>query len=187
MFIGTSVSLCLGGSEVAYGGNYNLRYLDAGVRRTMRPGFEMPSPLSDPGPGLHSMAPYSLYVPSAGFLWSDDLFWDSQSGSFQSEETFWSQSNEDLPLERSDTNITTPDRRAVMRDPVGKVSPWILQKDLGHSLNDGLEQDLLMSHEPVVLRSAISKRFLKVHPEPSVLDAHSGHDNASETGRFSVG
>ncbi|KAK4891849.1 hypothetical protein LTR27_009548 [Elasticomyces elasticus] len=163
------VSLCLGSSEVAYGGNYNLRYLDAESRRSMRPGFDMPRGFSDPGPGLHSMTPYSLYIPTAGFLWSDDMTWDADSGAFE-------------PVER-DSNTG---RRAVMKDPVGRFAPWILQKDLGHSLNNGLEQEVLLEREPVVLRSVQSGHFIKVLPEPSLLEAHGGASNASETGRFAV-
>ncbi|KAK4965684.1 hypothetical protein LTR42_011697 [Elasticomyces elasticus] len=164
-----AVSLCLGSSEVAYGGNYNLRYLDAESRRSMRPGFDMPRGFSDPGPGLHSMTPYSLYIPTAGFLWSDDMTWDADSGAFE-------------PVEQ-DSNAG---RRAVMKDPVGRFAPWILQKDLGHSLNNGLEQEVLLEREPVVLRSVQSGHFIKVLPEPSLLEAHGGASNASETGRFAV-
>ncbi|KAK5675699.1 hypothetical protein LTS10_011799 [Elasticomyces elasticus] len=129
----------------------------------------MPRGFSDPGPGLHSMTPYSLYIPTAGFLWSDDMTWAADSGAFESVE--------------QDSNAG---RRAVMKDPVGRFSPWMLQKDLGHSLNDGLEQEILLEREPVVLRNVQSGQFLEVLPGPSLLEAHTGTTNASDTGRFAV-
>lgn len=113
------------------------------------------------------MTPYSLYVPSAGFLWSDHLTWSQESSSFENEGSA-------APC------------RIVMKDPVGKFTPWILQMHLGHSLNNGLEQDLLMNREPVVLRSVQSKQFLAVSNEPSLLEAYAGIENATDTGRFAV-
>ena len=63
----------------------------------------------------------------------------------------------------------------------------MLQKDLGNSFDNGLEQEVLMHREPVVLRSIQSKQFLAVSSEPSTLEAQRGVKNASdETGRFAV-
>lgn len=127
----------------------------------MRPGFEMPRGFKDPGPGLHSMTPYSLYVPSAGFLWSDYLAWNPDTGSF-------------------DNHDSNASRRVVMKDPVGRFSPWMLQKDLGHSFNDGLEQDLLLNREPVVIRSVQTKQFLRVSEDPAYLELRTeGETSAS--------
>lgn len=104
----------------------------------------MPSSCKDPGPGLHSMTPYSLYLPFAGFLWSDHLVCEPQTGAFETEERF--RAIQDL----QDGEIP---RRVIMKDPIGRFTPWIFQKDLSHSSNDDLEQGLLMNREPGVLRS----------------------------------
>jgi hypothetical protein len=74
-------ALLLGGallpiSESAAGGNYNLRYLSASMRRDLTP-FPAISPSSTqaaPDFGLYH-GTYTLYVPGAGFLWSDSMIW----------------------------------------------------------------------------------------------------------------
>ena len=57
-------------SESSAGGNFNLRYLSPPARRDLTP---FPSVQQD-----HNLRPdlaYTLYVPGAGFLWSDSMMW----------------------------------------------------------------------------------------------------------------
>lgn len=150
----------------------------------MRPGFKMPTSFNDPGPGLHSMTPYSLYIPSAGFLWSDHLVWEPETGSFMTENTFLAHHRNGT--QEDEEVSSSPYHRIIMKDPFGRFTPWILQKDLSHSLHNGLEQELLLNKEPVVLRSVQSKEFLAVLPEISFLEAQMGLENATETGRYAV-
>ena len=74
-------------SETTFGGNYNLRYLSSNVRRILRPPMSIPSTFRIPTPsvdlGKHSLVvgvPISIYVPMAGFLWTDHLIWDMTLG-----------------------------------------------------------------------------------------------------------
>jgi hypothetical protein len=81
-----------GWSETSAGGNYNLHYLPTTMRRELRPDvshmFENPTvpptvaPNSSTGYHLRSRVPFSIYLPSAGFLWSDNLVWDDKSQAF---------------------------------------------------------------------------------------------------------
>lgn len=73
-----------------------------------------------------------------------------------------------------------------MKDPTGRFTPWISQKVLSHRSNDGLEQELLMNREPVVLRSVQSKQFLSVLPDISLMEAQMGMGNRTETGWYAV-
>ncbi|CZR69155.1 uncharacterized protein PAC_19055 [Phialocephala subalpina] len=65
-------------SESAAGGNYNLRYLSADARRDLSPFpvIRPSSPQAGPGFGLRHGTAYTLYVPGAGFLWSDSMIWN---------------------------------------------------------------------------------------------------------------
>lgn len=77
--------------ETAAGGNYNLRYLPAQLRRDLRPsipnyhpGLAKVNDLQLSFHGLVPAAPVSLYVPHAGFLWTDPFTWDVFSSDFRS-------------------------------------------------------------------------------------------------------
>lgn len=64
-------------SESAAGGNYNLRYLSAAARRdiTQFPAIRPSSTQAAPHFSLDQGKAYTLYVPGAGFLWSDLAVW----------------------------------------------------------------------------------------------------------------
>jgi hypothetical protein len=64
-------------SESAAGGNYNLRYLSATARRDLTPfpAIQSRSTQAALDFGLRSGTAYTLYVPGAGFLWSDSMIW----------------------------------------------------------------------------------------------------------------
>ena len=70
-------------SETSVGGNYNLHYLPASLRRELRPMIHVYSPVIAELGGrsflVYSLVPevpISLYLPRAGFLWTDELAWD---------------------------------------------------------------------------------------------------------------
>ncbi|KAI1114870.1 hypothetical protein F5Y14DRAFT_413189 [Nemania sp. NC0429] len=80
-------------SEVSAGGNYNLHYLPTSTRRELRPDMThlfgrssaVPSTAtsnSSTGYYLRPGTPFSIYLPSGGFLWSDNLVWDDKFQSF---------------------------------------------------------------------------------------------------------
>ncbi|KUJ15117.1 uncharacterized protein LY89DRAFT_670626 [Mollisia scopiformis] len=64
-------------SESSAGGNYNLRYLSASARRDLTP-FPLARSSAQAGPPFapHHDTAYTLYVPGAGFLWSDSMVWE---------------------------------------------------------------------------------------------------------------
>lgn len=65
-------------SESAAGGNYNLRYFSASAHRDLTPFPAIQPSLTHTSPGfsLQNGAAYTLYVPSAGFLWTDSMVWE---------------------------------------------------------------------------------------------------------------
>ncbi|PVH71781.1 hypothetical protein DL98DRAFT_434525, partial [Cadophora sp. DSE1049] len=64
-------------SESAAGGNYNLRYLSAAARRdiTPFPAITSSSRQTTPDFSPRHGTQYTLYIPGAGFLWSDSMMW----------------------------------------------------------------------------------------------------------------
>ncbi|KAK0112619.1 hypothetical protein ONS95_014362 [Cadophora gregata] len=64
-------------SESVAGGNYNLRYLSAAARRdiTLFPAVRPPSARTAPDFRPRHGTQYTLYVPGAGFFWSDSMMW----------------------------------------------------------------------------------------------------------------
>jgi hypothetical protein len=74
-------------SETMIGGNYNLRYLSSNVRRMMRPLMSPPASFEVNRPDIDltkhllvSGLAISIYVPMAGFLWTDSLICDMSLG-----------------------------------------------------------------------------------------------------------
>lgn len=73
-------------SEDAGGGNYNLRYLSPEARRNITPFgsiTNMPNRHAPLGV-VDTTEMYTLYIPGAGFLWSDEMVW-AQSGPYSGE------------------------------------------------------------------------------------------------------
>lgn len=71
-------------SEISSRGNYNLRYLPANLRRSLR-FSETPDTITTRGSGnLHVPfeKPVTLYIQNAGFLWSDSAVWDAGVSAF---------------------------------------------------------------------------------------------------------
>ncbi|KAF4943843.1 hypothetical protein FGADI_13123 [Fusarium gaditjirri] len=64
-------------SESAAGGNYNLSYFSASMRRRLTPfpaldRISMPDQIKS---GIMDSTAYTMYLPGAGFLWTDNMIW----------------------------------------------------------------------------------------------------------------
>lgn len=153
-------------SEIAAGGNHNLRFLDGPVRRALSP---QPS-LSLDALGLaqhakniprHAIVPFlpvSLYVPKAGFLWGDAKYGASSSHV---------QDNADgLPM------------AAYFSDPLGKRYPWAFEQPdaPGDEGLDDQQRAFVQSHlwpkALVYLRSRIDHRYLGTAASLDDIDEH---------------
>jgi hypothetical protein len=66
-------------SETSSGGNYNLRYLPAGFRSSLRSTAEDRQHIhSSDAISLIVDRPLTLYIQNAGFLWTDSAVWDAE-------------------------------------------------------------------------------------------------------------
>lgn len=97
-------------SESAAGGNYNLHYLSPEARRSITPFGSITTMTKRPAPFgiVDSKEMYTLYLPGAGFLWSDELIW-AQSVPDQ----------DDYAVEGSE--------RVFFQDKFVERYPWIVQ------------------------------------------------------------
>ncbi|KAJ5787748.1 hypothetical protein N7457_002738 [Penicillium paradoxum] len=129
-------------SETSLGGNYNLHYLPALFRREMRPQIGPYSPgvaevagRPFPAYSLIPDAPISLYIPFAGFLWSDSLTWDTNRHSFQWKDeirAFPKQPSTADALEDQIDHLNNNQSRVIFSDSFNTVGPWFFQ----HVLSD---------------------------------------------------
>jgi hypothetical protein len=79
LMLGTTIlifALVYPHSESSSGGNYNLRYLPAGFRRSLRSVAEDRQQTG--AIALMADRPLTLYVQNAGFLWTDSAVWDAE-------------------------------------------------------------------------------------------------------------
>lgn len=141
-------------SEIAAGGNHNLRFLDGPVRRALSP--EPSLSLDSLGLAQHAkniprhaivpFLPVSLYVPKAGFLWGDANYGASSSHVHDNAD--------ELPME------------AYFSDPLAKRYPWAFEQPEAPG-DEGLDEQqraFVQSHlwpkALVYLRSRIDHRYL---------------------------
>jgi len=74
-------------SEFSSGGNYNLRYLPAGFRSSLRSTAESRQQTNHrDGVILTVDRPLTLYLQNAGFLWTDSAVWDAEVLTFGQDE-----------------------------------------------------------------------------------------------------
>lgn len=116
-------------SEIATGGNYNLRYLSGEYRRDLRPQISAYHKAAEtvagrpfPPYALVPGVPISLYIPRAGFLWADDLVWDIDSGNFKPEGEI-----ADIPIgiqEKNLDHLVNPQPRIIFSDQFGTVGEY---------------------------------------------------------------
>ncbi|RDW58530.1 uncharacterized protein DSM5745_11221 [Aspergillus mulundensis] len=127
-------------SETTAGGNYNLHYLPASLRRNLRPqigafyaGVTEVAGRPFPAYSLVPEAPISLYIPGAGFLWSDDLTWDIASHDFRwkdgTEQTIAPDQASALDaIEDKIFHVRPNQSRIIFSDKFNTVGPWFLQQ-----------------------------------------------------------
>lgn len=105
-------------SETSSGGNYNLHYLPASIRRDLRQGMSSRfAHVPYVGSALHYDTPFTMYLPSAGFLRTDDLVWDPYYQAFDSDSNTATRS-EDPSHDNSDERLN----RVVFQDGIGRIS-----------------------------------------------------------------
>lgn len=107
-------------SESAAGGNYNLHYLSPVARRMMTPFRSLnegtvQARQNQPFAVYDSTEMHTLYVPGAGFLWSDDMRWAQSLPEHLRE----SHDREGWSVEQSD--------RVLFQDRFLERYPWIFQ------------------------------------------------------------
>lgn len=171
-------------SEVSAGGNYNLSFLAPSIRRALSPAASInpgPPPDQFPPDTLVPYFPVSLYVPRAGFLWTDDLVWMDDFGTFASEPRVAARSPHHHEA------LASAPQRAFFADPIARRHPWALELA---SVPDGLEErqmDYVYSHvaprEAVSLRSRAIGRYLgPVDGRLSIVDREMGVREPDATG-----
>lgn len=111
-------------SESAAGGNYNLSYLSAAMRRhlTPFPDLERLPILGVTGSGLADSTCYTIYLPRSGFLWSDSMIWQ------QSRPDQISNSVKDHVDENGEHWSVEGSRRVFFQDSFLARHPWEVQK-----------------------------------------------------------
>jgi hypothetical protein len=144
-------------SEAAVGGNYNLRYLSPAARARLSP---FPSAYDQLGARklgytLHAGKMYTLYIPSAGFLWSDDLMW-AQEKTNRSGDEF------NRPYSTSEKSWQyDPSHRAYFEDRFAERLPWTMELTRGLHLRN-VQKTALQTASTVHLVDAMAARYLCV-------------------------
>jgi len=117
--------------------------------------------------GILAGTPLSIYLPRAGFLWSDELVWLDEDGFFDQVHTSSSEVFSARRLnEQHSANISG--HRVFLADKIARRYPWQIQPFDSHSnhLYDG---------EPIFLKSLINNRAVCVQPEKrTVTDSELG-------------
>lgn len=169
VFLAAALGVLSPASEVAAGGNYNSRFLDAEERRSMSPASRE---VSIPNWGNHTLprhavipyVPVSLYLQQAGFLWQDGAVWLPEQGIFGEE---WQLDGEnEAAADRRDITF----HRVYFSDPIGRRHPWAFEQDLftqGHDGHD--DENYIRSHlragDYVHVRSRVTERYLGIDGE----------------------
>ncbi|KAE8315359.1 hypothetical protein BDV41DRAFT_531755 [Aspergillus transmontanensis] len=161
-------------SETSLGGNYNLHYLPASFRRELRPAIGAFSPgvaevggRSFPTYSLVPGAPVSLYIPGAGFLWTDELTWDINSHKFEwKEETrpSWLQSSTINAIEEHIDHVSNNESRIIFSDEFNTVGPWFFEQVLAgdYDPNDPVVAARIWPGQLVYLRQFQTGEFVTV-------------------------
>ncbi|RJE26607.1 hypothetical protein PHISCL_01021 [Aspergillus sclerotialis] len=142
-------------SETSYGGNYNLHYLSPHFCRLLRPlvpeiaqivqhhaGPFLSSGQAFPPYALLPGIPMTMYVPKAGFLWTDNLVWDPKEHTFREDVDVWN--DEEASKETLESSLHY---RVLFMDEVKWTTPWFFQNvvepgspDLGDNTHAGYLQ-----------------------------------------------
>lgn len=189
-------------SEVAAGGDYNLHFLPAHFRRTLRPQMgtvkgpqSTPVPNSGPPHALTPRTSISLYMPQAGFLWSDDLVWEDGHGLFMhnSHDEFDGKQGSCSCPKLGSRKKEPPPHRAFFVDRINRRYPWSLVPSGLYETEYQkfvLERGYLVNSDVVFIQSEIDGRYLGVQGETlSIIDREAGveFDEAQPFQRLRVG
>lgn len=185
-------------SEVSAGGNYQLTFLAPAVRRYLSPACNIssgppPTQLKLPPYTLVPYSPISLYIPRAGFLWTDNLVWQDEYGVFGPQ----SQTTDPVPTDIEGVGGRVSSQRVFFADPLARRHPWVFELA---SIPDDLDlrqRDYVQSHlasgEAIYVRSRITGRYLSPvgGGRPSIVDRELGlaqnDGSMAQFQRFEVG
>lgn len=127
-------------------------------------------------------SPMSLYVPRAGFLWTDRQEWLEDMGIFGIEK------------DNAEGIADTLPQRLFFADPIARRHPWVLELAYLNPSLGPMQQDYRNSRinpeDAVYLRSKITGRYLgTVEGKPSIVDRELGtvFDESVGFYRFEVG
>ncbi|KAH7409726.1 hypothetical protein BKA64DRAFT_405695 [Cadophora sp. MPI-SDFR-AT-0126] len=165
-------------SESAAGGNYNLRYLSEAARRdiTPFPAVKSASAQTASAFSLRHDTQYTLYIPGAGFLWSDSMMWkQSLPGSGPISSGLTSEEGKQWSVEGS--------HRIFFQDKYLERYKWNVQElpQIAQNLRNQRKQRKQWKIQPgatVRLFDSMTTRYLCVIPGEAVV---------SEAGYFSKG
>lgn len=178
-------------SELSYGGNHNLQFLSVHTRRSLRTRSSPCDGIMSPQTNeIFTGTPYSLFLPNAGFLWSDRLVWSQHSFTWvDADELLEEMMSYDAgqagrSYSQPGVDIASIGHRAIAYDPVGRYAPWALQVSgdevsTGGSPSAG-EQRAAVNMEHVLLRNLDTSEYLSVQPNrPSIFGTTHGEINTS--------
>ncbi|KAI1874168.1 uncharacterized protein JN550_002747 [Neoarthrinium moseri] len=151
-------------SETSTGGNYNLHYLPAASRRELRQDMSRVFSETTPqGPGLRYHVPFTIYLPSAGFLRTDDLVWDSYYQGFDLDSNVASR-NAESSRETPEDNLY----RTILQDGIGRINPWVMTDPTKDE--DLVDKYYVHENNVVRLIDAQKGKYLIVEPRKATLD-----------------
>ncbi|KAK7753973.1 hypothetical protein SLS62_004072 [Diatrype stigma] len=167
--------------ETSAGGNYNLSFLSPGARRSLSPlashgtveAFNQSLQGPFPPYALVPYEPFSLYLPRAGFLWTDRREWVEDMGIFKTTE-------EEPIVATGEDDVESPlPQRSFFADPLARRHPWVLELAYLEPGLNGTLQDYrvsrVMPDAAVYLRSRTTGRYLgTVEGKPSIVDRELG-------------
>ncbi|SMR51230.1 unnamed protein product [Zymoseptoria tritici ST99CH_1E4] len=142
-------------SEAKAWGNYHLRFFSARARRAIRPFTALDaSPSTENSPsGLYPELAYTLYVPGAGFLWSDAMMWNQSLPSTSSRDT--DVKHDHLTLDW----LADESWRVFFQDKYSERYPWVV--DIATDpLRSGREKLPVKSTGNVRIRDPNTSRYL---------------------------
>lgn len=157
-------------SESAAGGNYNLRYLSPAARKDLSP--VSASQHQTNHDDLYTNVLYTLYVPRAGFLWSDSMVWvETQREDLQN-------SSVELSAETDEDWFLDEPERVFFQDEFVKRYPWMIQQ-IPSKQHDRRISQRVQTTSTVRLYDPTEARYLCVIPGTRVISEKADHGNKS--------
>ncbi|SMQ50253.1 unnamed protein product [Zymoseptoria tritici ST99CH_3D7] len=170
-------------SEAKAWGHYNLRFFSARARRAMSPftALDASTSASNSPFALYPELAYTLYVPGAGFLWSDAMMWRQSLPSTSSQDIDADHDGSDLDW------IFDESWRVFFQDKYAARYPWVVDIDTGPTPSGRTKLSVGLT-DNVRVRDPNASRYLCVIANQSVVsEAGYVESNAEHTGRIRVG